>query len=156
MTERVPIREAAARLGVSADTIRRRLKSGELAGQKERTPQGYTWLVEVPFTIEPPPRPDASPEPPAAPPAEPAPDQTTAPAAEVRRLEQLVDVLQTELEARRREVEQLHIVLSQQARALALPAPQETPMQATQAPRQPPTQDHLSWWQRLRRHLGSA
>ncbi len=155
MTERVPIKAAAARLGVSADTIRRRLKSGELVGQKERTPQGFTWLVEVPFTIEPPPRPDASPEPPAAPPADLAPDQTAAPAAEVRRLEQLVDVLQTELEARRREVEQLHIVLSQQARALALPAPQDAPPAGTESPMQAPMQDRPSWWQRLRRHLGS-
>ncbi len=156
MTERVPIREAAARIGVSADTIRRRLKSGELAGQKERTPQGFTWLVEVPFTIEPPPRPDASPEPSPAPAADLAPDQPTAPAAEVRRLEQLVEVLQTELEARRREVEQLHIVLSQQARALALPAPHEAPPAADESPRQTPMQDHRTWWQRLRGRLGSA
>ncbi|MDP9354403.1 MAG: hypothetical protein M3R02_03830 [Chloroflexota bacterium] len=152
----MPIKAAAGRLGVSPDTIRRRLKSGELAGQKEQTPQGFTWLVEVPYTIEPPPRPDASPEPPPAPPADSAPDQSTAPAAEVRRLEQLVEVLQTELEARRREVEQLHIVLSQQARALALPAPQEAPTPATDPPRQPPTQDRPSWWQRLRSRLGSA
>ncbi len=157
MTERVPIREAAARLGVSADTIRRRLKSGELAGQKERTPQGFTWLVEVPFTIGPPPHPDASPElPPAAPPADSGPAQATAPAAEVRRLEQLVEVLQTELEARRREVEQLHIVLSQQARALALPAPQEASPPATPLPRQTPMQDHPSWWHRLRSRLSGA
>ncbi|MDP9355180.1 MAG: hypothetical protein M3R02_07835 [Chloroflexota bacterium] len=150
----MPIREAAARLGVSPDTIRRRLKSGELAGQKEQTPQGFTWLVEVPFTLEPPPRPDDAP--PAPPPPEPAPDQSTAPTAEVRRLEQLVEVLQTELEARRREVEQLHIVLSQQARALALPAPRETPTQATESPRQTPMQNPPSWWQRLRSRLGSG
>ncbi len=155
--ERVPIREAAARLGVSPDTIRRRLKSGELAGHREQTPQGFTWLVEVPFTIEPPPRPDVPLEAPQAPPAA-APDQeqTTAPAAEVRRLEQLVDVLQAELEARRREVEQLHIVLSQQARALALPAPQDIPPPATEAPRRPPRQDGPSWWQRLRKRLGNT
>ncbi len=156
MTERVPIREAAGRLGVSPDTIRRRLKSGELTGQKEQIPQGFTWLVEVPFTIEPPPRPDASPEPSPAPAADLAPDQPTAPAAEVRRLEQLVEVLQTELEARRREVEQLHIVLSQQARALALPAPHEAPPAADESPRQTPMQDHRTWWQRLRGRLGSA
>ncbi len=153
MTERVPIREAAARLGVSADTIRRRLKSGELAGQKEQTPQGFTWLVEVPFTIEPPPRPDASPE---LPPPDSGPAQATAPTAEVRRLEQLVEVLKTELEARRREVEQLHIVLSQQARALALPAPQETPEPASEPPTHSPRQDRSSWWQRLRSRLGST
>ncbi len=153
--EWVTIKEAAGRLGVSPDTIRRRLKSGELTGQKEQTPQGFTWLVEVPFTIEPPPRPDTPSEPPGPPPpADAAPNQATAPAAEVRRLEQLVEVLQTEIEARRREVEQLHIVLSQQARALALPAPQETP--ATEPPTHPPRQNRSSWWQRLRSRLGSA
>ncbi len=73
---------------------------------------------------DPNPLPDPSPEPS---PADPAPEPITAPTAEVRRLEQLVDVLQTELEARRREVEQLHIVLSQQARALDLPTPRRCP-----------------------------
>ena len=54
----------------------------------------------------------------------------------MRRLEQGIDVQQTELEARRREVEQLHIVLSQQARAVALPAPQDAPQPAPAAHRQ--------------------
>jgi len=47
-SERVSIKEAAERLGVSADTIRRRLKSGELAGEREKTPQGFVWRVELP------------------------------------------------------------------------------------------------------------
>lgn len=46
--ELVPLREAARRLGVSADTIRRRLKSGELHGEKHRGRQGDAWLVAVP------------------------------------------------------------------------------------------------------------
>jgi hypothetical protein len=48
MIERVSIKEAAERLGVSQDTIRRRLKSGELAGEREKTPQGFVWCVELP------------------------------------------------------------------------------------------------------------
>lgn len=48
MSERVSIKEAAERLGVSADTIRRRLKSGDLSGEREKTPQGFVWRVELP------------------------------------------------------------------------------------------------------------
>ena len=48
MTERVSIKEAAERLGVSQDTIRRRLKHGELAGERAKTPQGFVWRVELP------------------------------------------------------------------------------------------------------------
>jgi transposase len=47
MSEWVPIPDAAERLGVSADTIRRRLKRGELTGRKEPRAQGHVWLIEV-------------------------------------------------------------------------------------------------------------
>ncbi len=47
MTERVSIQEAAERLGVSADTVRRRLKRGELKGERVKTPQGFVWRIEV-------------------------------------------------------------------------------------------------------------
>ena len=49
MTERVSIQGAAERLGVSADTVRRRLKRGELIGDREETPQGFVWRVELPI-----------------------------------------------------------------------------------------------------------
>ena len=39
--------EAARSLGVSVDTIKRRLRRGELQGRKEPRPQGFTWLIEV-------------------------------------------------------------------------------------------------------------
>ena len=45
---RVSIKVAADRLGISQDAVRRRLKSGELAGEKETTPQGFVWRVELP------------------------------------------------------------------------------------------------------------
>ncbi len=48
MGEMVPIREAALRLGVSPDTVRRRMKAGELRGEKQPTPQGFVWHVELP------------------------------------------------------------------------------------------------------------
>lgn len=45
--EYVTIREAAQRLGVSADTVRRRIRRGELPGERQETPQGYVWRVDV-------------------------------------------------------------------------------------------------------------
>lgn len=50
--ERVPVKEAAERLGVSADTIKRRMKAGELVGHQKPTAQGFVWLVEVPARSE--------------------------------------------------------------------------------------------------------
>ena len=44
----VTMGEAAQRLGVSVDTIRRRLRRGELEGQHQPTPQGFIWLIEMP------------------------------------------------------------------------------------------------------------
>jgi len=40
--------EAARRLGVSIDTVERRLKRGELQGQQEQRAKGWRWLIEVP------------------------------------------------------------------------------------------------------------
>ncbi len=48
-TELVSIQEAAARVAVSADTVRRRLKRGELTGEREPTPQGFTWRIALPI-----------------------------------------------------------------------------------------------------------
>ncbi len=45
---RVSIKVAADRLGVSQDAVRRRLKNGDLVGEKETTPQGFVWRVELP------------------------------------------------------------------------------------------------------------
>ncbi len=44
-SEQLTIQEAAARLGVSVVTVRRRLKAGHLNGMKVETPQGYEWRV---------------------------------------------------------------------------------------------------------------
>ena len=62
---RLPLTEASHVLGVSASALRRRLRAGTLAGEKETTPP-YRWLVEVsgdaqarlsaPTAADPPPR----------------------------------------------------------------------------------------------------
>lgn len=50
--DRVTLAEAATRLGVSEQTIRRRLKTGELQGEREVTAQGYRWWVSVPESVK--------------------------------------------------------------------------------------------------------
>jgi len=49
----VTIREAADVLGVSADTVRRRLKTGALVGEKRPTDAGMAWFVQLPADTEP-------------------------------------------------------------------------------------------------------
>ena len=48
MSQNVSIDEAARLLGVSQDTVRRRIRNGELEAHQVARPQGYTWRVEFP------------------------------------------------------------------------------------------------------------
>ena len=122
--ERVSIPEAARRLGVTQDTIRRRIRKGELAAYQEPRPQGYVWFVEVPeeeLSSEEPPYPDFKEEP-----------------SEVQLLREMMELLREELktkdrqlEAREREVQELHVLLQQFQMAL------------------PAAGDHRSWWYKL-------
>ena len=106
----VSIAEAARLLDVSPDTVRRRLRRGTLTAHKETTAQGFNWLVDLPDEL---PQDDG--------------DESD---GEVKALRELVKTLQDDIEARRREVQELHILL-QQSFAL-LPAHKEQP-----------------WWRRL-------
>ena len=54
----LPIRAAAAALGVAPDTIRRRLRRGTLVGRQDAGPP-RRWLVEVPMPAASGPPPDA-------------------------------------------------------------------------------------------------
>ncbi len=123
------IKEATQRLGLSDVTIRRRLRAGSLVGRQEFRPQGYVWLVEVPDSI---PAPEESQE------------QEVLP-GEIAVQRELVATLQEQLhsqalvhqdqlaakdhqlEAREREVQELHVLLQQsqeQANRL-LPPPRQ-------------------------------
>ncbi len=42
------VAETAQVFGVSADTIRQRIKRGELETRREQTPQGFRWLIHLP------------------------------------------------------------------------------------------------------------
>ena len=61
----LPIREASEVLGVSPDTIRRRLRNGALDGRQEEAPP-RRWLVDVPTHAQAPPTPGPSPGAPTA------------------------------------------------------------------------------------------
>ena len=43
--------EAAKSLRVSEETIKRRLRRGELSGQRQPRPQGYVWMVDIPEEV---------------------------------------------------------------------------------------------------------
>lgn len=41
------IPQAAAHLGVSVKTVRRKLAAGQIKGEKRPTPQGYEWVIHL-------------------------------------------------------------------------------------------------------------
>jgi hypothetical protein len=105
---RLTIAEAAQRLRLSEQTVRRRIRSGELPGVQVSTPQGFIWAVELPDDL-PTDHPDSG---------------------EVKALRELVDTLRAqietlnvELESRRREAQEFLFLL--QRFQAALPAPRE-------------------------------
>ena len=128
--ESVTMAEAAKRLGVSVDTIRRKLRRGELQGCQQPRPQGFVWVVELPEES------DNHGTTPAETVAD-TPASYPGSKGEICRLEETVAVLQAqvvaqqkqmeaqqeELTAKNKQIEQLHVLL-QQAQA-ALPAPRE-------------------------------
>jgi hypothetical protein len=136
--ESFTIKEAAQRLALSELTIRRRLHAGLLAGHKEKTPQGFVWIVELPDDV-----PGVETKKNGNKEAEDREDQSLAESvaalsARVEGQQKLIEALQSQiqsqkdqLEARGREVQELHVLL-QQAQA-ALPAPRE----------------NRSWWYKL-------
>jgi excisionase family DNA binding protein len=96
----VTIAEAAQLLGLSEKTIRRRVLSGRLQATQMSTYKGYTWLVDVPD------------------------DLVESETGELQALRDRVAAQDRELEAKNKQIEQLHILL-QQAQA-ALPPPRVT------------------------------
>ena len=109
----VTIQEAAQHLGVSQDTVRRRIRKEELQATQTPTPQGFRWVVELEDLEE-----DAQ----AAPTPTHRPDIGGAQVEDGQDLRALVDALRSQLEsqgeelvARRREVQELHVLLQQKA-----------------------------------------
>ena len=135
------VAEVAAAYGVSPDTIRRRMKRGDLQGRREQIPSGYRWLLPMPAPGETLPGHESA--------ITPAPDHAA-----------MVEVLQGELAARNDEIQRLHTLLDVQARALeavaarpALPAPQKQAADDPQAdtPGSPAPDHPAGIWSRLKR-----
>lgn len=119
------INEAAQALGVSSETIRRRIARGELRARKVPTDHGEMYMITLPDE-------NAA----AAPAPGPAGSAGSGPAGEIEALRKTIAILEEELAARRREVQELHILI-QQAQTAALPAARQR------------DQDRRPWWRRL-------
>jgi len=150
--EWAPLAEVAVAMGVSIDTIRRRMKRGEIETRREQTPQGFRWLAPLPDAVERSKR-DTAPD------ARESPriDDSTAHALDIivqRQQDELIDTLRAELAIRNREISRLHEVIAGQASALQSLAPQlaahSSPAPAAIDPAGAPP---ASAWQRLRRRL---
>jgi excisionase family DNA binding protein len=120
----VTLVEAAHQLGVSVDTVRRRLQKGELRGHQQPRSQGHIWLVELDEYEEINHNSRLAD-------AEQG-DQACLAAcqADINRLEEMVTMLQNyiqaqsrELEAKNQQIQELHVLL--QTAQAALPAPRE-------------------------------
>jgi len=107
VVEKVSVGEAARRLGVSTDTIRRRIGKGELLAHREPTPQGYRWEIEL------------------QPNNQPLNGQDSNLEVLLATLQAQVQAQAEELDARRREVQELHVLL--QTAQGALTAPESRP-----------------------------
>lgn len=112
-----PLAEVAAAYGVSIDTIRRRMRRGEIEGRREQTPQGFRWLAPLPETVERNAVPDA--------PGSPERGESAAHELAIiqRERDELIETLRHELAIRNREITRLHEVIASQAAALQAQAP---------------------------------
>lgn len=155
----VPIAEAARRLGVSPDTIKRRIRAGELVAVREPRPQGFRWVVQLDDGVA------AGVQTDSMHPSAPVDATALAVAqAEVRRLEETVAILRHELDSRRNEAAALQMLL-RETRALlpaagSEPAPVRTAANTDEAPQhtrpghiQGQSPPRLPLWQAIVRRL---
>jgi len=112
--------EAARRLGVSVDTVERRLKRGELQGKQEQRGKGWRWLIEVPVGDAPADAPaDAPVDAPANAPAEAG--LLNALQTQIAHLQDQVKHLNQQLSVKDNQISEL-LIVTRQAQA-ALPSP---------------------------------
>jgi hypothetical protein len=113
----VSIPEASRLLRVSENTVRRRLKSGELKGHHVGSVGGFAWMIELP---------DDS--------VQDAPEsgEVAEMRASMTRMEAHITLLEGQLQAKDKQIEQLHVLLQQAQTALSAPR-----------------EERQSWWRRL-------
>ena len=123
--QEVTIAEAAKCLGKSTDSIRRRIAKGELKARKVPSPHGEIYLIELSDS--------------ATATSTVSEDKADNPIA-VEAMRKTISILETELEARRREVQELHVLLQQAQKQLPLGKSEGT---SKEAPKK------VSWWRQL-------
>lgn len=134
----VGIREAADILGVSVDTVRRRVRSGDLPARRVPMGKGYRWMVEVEAET-----PDDAPA------RDPREVEVATLRAQVAGLERLVETLVEDRDAWRDQANRAQL-LAEQAQRLAIPV--STTDDSRHDPAQEIPQDQpsrLAWWRRL-------
>jgi len=140
------ITEAAHALGVSTDTVRRRLKAGELAGRPEQTMHGFRWLVSLtPMPNGAQPVAEASAQPSAAASVDGAQGAAEGYAAPMTERERS---LWQQLAEKDRQIGELHVLLQralEQRAPLVLPAAEV----GTTVPAEPVAPRRRSWLARL-------
>jgi len=124
-TQEVTIAEAARCLGMSIDSIRRRIAKGELNAHKVPSPHGEIYMVEIPENALP--APEAS-------------EEKFDSTATIDAMLKTISVLENELDARRREVQELHVLLQQAQKQLP---PGKAENKAAEAPQK------VAWWKKL-------
>jgi hypothetical protein len=123
--QEVTIAEVAKCLGKSTDSIRRRIAKGELKARKVPSPHGEIYLIELPDS--------------ATVTSSVSEDKEDNPLA-VEAMRKTISILETELEARRREVQELHVLLQQAQKQLP---PGKSEVTTGEAPKK------VSWWRQL-------
>jgi hypothetical protein len=119
---RLPIKEAAERLGISEVTVRRRLRTGQLKGYQESPPTGK-WFIEISDDVE---QGEVN--------ADEDDDSLELVGAlrdTIKRQDEVIALLTHQLEVREREVQELHVLLQHSQAAL------------------PAAGDNRSWWYKL-------
>jgi hypothetical protein len=117
---------------MSIDSIRRRIAKNELKARKVPSPHGEIYLVELPDDAVPPEGPAKTEE---------NIDNTVA----IEAMRKTISILETELDARRREVQELHVLL-QQAQKQLPPGKKEDAKAETPVAENP---IKVAWWRRL-------
>ena len=123
--QEVTIAEAAKCLGMSIDSIRRRIAKNELNAHKVPSPHGEIYMVEIPEGALP--VPEAS-------------EEKVDSTATIDAMLKTISILENELDARRREVQELHVLLQQAQKQLP---PGKAENKAAEAPQK------VSWWKKF-------
>ena len=128
VTERLTVREAAARLGVTTDAIRQRIKRGTIPHEKGEDGLTYVYLTpsgDVTDTV------------------------TEAPSEAVT--EALLSAYEDQITFLRRELERKDTIIMSLVQRVPELEPSETPVSSSDFPADntPPEQEHRSWWRRI-------